>query len=77
MYSFDLRESIISFSLLQITNLFSKISPGEIIEIRGIEKKVMGDIRKVLAKYESQMKITETADGNDKAFRMKIIKTEP
>jgi TusA-related sulfurtransferase len=74
MYSFDLRESIFSFSLLQITNLFSKIKPGEVIEITGRGKKFISDIKRVLPDFNYEIIVSEMADGREKAFQMKLIK---
>ncbi|QTA82578.1 TusA-like domain-containing protein [Desulfonema limicola] len=74
MYSFDLRESILSFALLQITNLFKKIKPGEVIKVIGNEQKVIKDIKRVLPGYNYEISINEIEDNKEKVFCLKLIK---
>jgi TusA-related sulfurtransferase len=47
--TFDLREAIIPFSLLQITNLFYRMPAGETIEIIGNDASIAEDLQRILS----------------------------
>jgi TusA-related sulfurtransferase len=46
---FDLREAIIPFTLLRITNFFHGMPEGETIEIIGNDEGVAGDLKQILS----------------------------
>ncbi len=76
MESFDLRDTIISFSLLQITNHFKKMNPGEVMEIIGNDKRVTNDLKCLLPELEYEMVDIKTLNINRPDFRMQLKKIE-
>ncbi|MGD9211029.1 MAG: hypothetical protein PVI90_09630 [Desulfobacteraceae bacterium] len=61
MKTFNLRHSIIPFSLLQISNCFQKLKPGEVIEIIGCEESVAQDLKCIIADAEYETIPIKTA----------------
>jgi TusA-related sulfurtransferase len=64
MATFDLRETIIPFSLLQISNHFKRMKPGEAIEILCCDKHIARDLSCILPRLEYEIvfsKAPETA----------------
>ena len=51
MGSFDLRDTIIPFSLLQITNHFRQMDPGEVLEVIGDDESIAADLKSLLPEY--------------------------
>ncbi len=76
MESFDLRDTIISFSLLQITNHFKKMVPGEVMEIIGNDKRVTDDLKCLLPELEYEMVDIESLNISRPDFRMQLKKIE-
>lgn len=48
MQTFDLRETIISFSLLQLTNHFKKMNSGDRVEIFCSDESIPEDLKRLL-----------------------------
>lgn len=48
MDTFDLRGTIIPFSLLQISNHFNRMQPGEIFEVVGVDAAIENELRCIL-----------------------------
>ena len=78
MYFFDLRLSLLPFSLLRITNTFRQMKPGEEIEIvcgvTAIEKATLDDVKRILSRDNYDIVSNETLDGDDPAIVIKLKK---
>ena len=78
MVSFDLRETLIPFSLLQISNLFREMEPGEELEIlagtdpTGVS--ILKDVLLILPKAQYDLISRETIAGDSPATRLTLIK---
>jgi TusA-related sulfurtransferase len=55
MVTFDLRTSIIPFALLEISNHFKKMKPGEVIEILSDEAGIEKDLKCILPKAQYEI----------------------
>lgn len=75
MFSIDLRETIIPFSLLQIANHFKRMETGETMEIRGIEEDIISDLKRVLPVRTFELRKTETFTSDSPYFRLRLTKT--
>ena len=62
MQSFDLRDTIIPFSLLQIANHFQRMKPGDEIEVIGNDPGIESDIRKILPFLDTQAALEDLKD---------------
>lgn len=76
MESFDLRDTIISFSLLQIINHFKKMRTGEVIEIFGSDPSIIEDLNNLLPEMEYEIINIETLNLSRPDFRMQLRKIE-
>ena len=74
MESFDLRETIIPFSLLQITNHFKRMKPGQVVEIIGSDASVAADLKSILSAREYEMVEIENLASDGPDFRMRLKK---
>jgi len=78
MVSFDLRETLIPFSLLQITNLFREMEPGEDMEIlagtNSTETSILNDVLRILPKAQYDLIARETIEDDSPATRLKLRK---
>ena len=74
MEIFDLRQSIIPFSLLQISNCFQRLNPGEAIEIIGCDESVARDLKRILADAEYETIHTETQYMNGQMLKIRLTK---
>ena len=79
MYSFDLRLSLIPFSLLRITNTFRQMKPGEAMEIvsgaSDIDAATMEDIKRILPRSGYDIISNETMDDDDgPIIRLRLMK---
>jgi len=61
-YLFDLRESIVAFSLLKITHAFREMQPGECLGVCGCDSDTRREIFKVLGPFN--YKIVDTKEKN-------------
>jgi len=77
MYKFDLRETIISFSMLQITNAFNKMKSGEVMEIIGCDQSIPKELEYILPESEYEIFYNEILDPGGSDFRMKLRKIKP
>jgi len=77
MNAFDLRETLIPFSLLQLTNHFNQMKPGEAVEIIGSDISLITDLTSILPEsaYEIVLRTNQSGSGRD--FRLQIKKTKP
>ncbi len=78
MVSFDLRETLIPFSLLQITNLFREMEPGEEMEIlAGTDptgSSILKDVLLILPKTQYDLISRETIESVSPAIRLMLRK---
>jgi len=75
--SFDLRDAIIPFSLLQITNCFHRMPAGETIEIIGNDPSIMDDLKRILSASECECIPSEDPQHCDNALHILIRKPLP
>lgn len=62
MTTFDLRETIIPFSLLQISNHFKRMKPGEVIEILCCDDRIARDLKCILPRLEYEIVFFESPE---------------
>lgn len=74
MLSFDLRESIISFSLLEITYHFKQMQTGEVMEIWGADASTISTLKNMLPTNSYAMKWNEVEKAVHPATKLEIIK---
>lgn len=74
MYTFDLRQTIISFSLLGISNTFKEMRKGEILEILFDEPAAPSDLLRVLPAASFRVICQERIEGGDTGYRLKVVK---
>lgn len=72
----DFRESISSISLLKVTQVFGKMKPSEIMEIRGTDPDTRQDLFKVLPKAAYEIIPVEDAENEGGFYRVKIRKCQ-
>ena len=75
MAIFDLRESIIPFSLLQISNHFKSMESGEIVEILCCDASIEKDLRCILPRreYETLFADLTSKERNEFCIRLRKI----
>ncbi len=71
---FDLRDTIISYSLLQISNFFSQMVAGQVIEIIGCDEGIAQDLRRILAGSENEALFSEKGGPHDAEFSVWVTK---
>jgi TusA-related sulfurtransferase len=74
METFDLRETIVSFSLLQLTNHFRKMNPGDIVEIFCTDKNIAEDLKCLLPEQSYEFIRIENVDKNSSDLRIELKK---
>jgi TusA-related sulfurtransferase len=78
MVSFDLRQTLIPFSLLQIANAFRKMKPGEEMEIYAaidaVEAAVFKDVLRILPPAGYDLLSQDDLAGDDPAVRLRLRK---
>jgi TusA-related sulfurtransferase len=80
MVTFDLRESLIPFSLLRITNVFREMQPGEEMEIFAgvtpIDAAILKDVMLILPQTDYELISRENRVGEDPATRLILRKKQ-
>ena len=80
MVSIDLRETLIPFSLLQITNAFRKMKPGEEMEIFAsatpADAAILKDVMLVLPPTEYDLLSTENQGGDGPVTCLRLRKKQ-
>jgi TusA-related sulfurtransferase len=76
MYTIDLSETIIPFSLLHIINQFKRVKSGETVEIVGVDKDIIPDLTNVLPAFQFKLIETEAMNAERSNFRLRFKKTE-
>jgi TusA-related sulfurtransferase len=74
MGAFNLRETIIPFSLLQITSHFKQMAPGEVLEIIGCDKAVASDLKRLLPASQCELLDAEAPGNDNPDFCLRIKK---
>jgi TusA-related sulfurtransferase len=78
MVTFDIREKLIPFSLLQITHLFREMQPGEDLEIIAgscpVETAIFKDVLRILPRSDYELISQERSDADTPVTRMKLRK---
>jgi TusA-related sulfurtransferase len=74
MQSFDLHDTIIPFSLLQIANHFQRMKPGEEIEVLGNDPGIESDIKKILPSSEYRVIAVDKQQHKSRNFRLRLKK---
>lgn len=74
--TFDLRESIIPFSLLQISNYFRMMESGEYIEVIGSDETITKDLKSILAKFKYEAQYMQKPDAKTSDFCIRLRKVE-
>ena len=74
MDSYDIRDTIIPFSLLQVTNRLRQMKLGERLEIIYSDPGIEIDLKSLLPQSEYRMTIAGTSMSNQKDFQMTIQK---
>lgn len=76
MHCFDLRHTIVPFSLLRISNIFKEMAPGEIIEIEWTDPEMHEDLLRILPRCAYEILAIENLDSEEGAYRMRFKKTK-
>ena len=76
MHTIDLRETIIPFSLLQITHRFKRMQAGDAIEIIGIDENVITDLKNLLPASNCELIMAEAMSTRSPYFRLWLKKTK-
>ncbi len=74
MQTFDLRETIISFSLLQLTNHFKKMNPGDTVEIFCSDDNITDDLRCLLPERRYEFITIENVNEGSSDLRIELQK---
>ena len=81
MVIFDLRETLIPFSLLEITNVFRGMKPGEEMEIFAgithIDATILKDVLLILPQTDYDLISRENRVGDDPVTRLRLRKKQP
>jgi TusA-related sulfurtransferase len=79
MITFDLRKKLIPFSLLQITNVFNKMQPGEVIEILAgtgpVDTAIFNDVLRILPRTQYDLVAREQGTAKQPVTRIKLRKS--
>ena len=72
--SIDIRDAIIPFSLLEISNLFKNMKTGGVIEILTCSQNILSDIKHILHKYEYKISQHDVFIDNKPLIQIRLIK---
>ena len=74
MQSFDSRNTILPLFLLQVTNAFRQMKPGEKLEIIANDTSIAEDLKSILASRGHELKVVEKMGETGNDFRIWLIK---
>ena len=74
MTRFDLRGSILPFSMLRISNHFKEMRAGEILEVVWSDPGATDDLLRVLPASAYEVLAIEEIKGDESQFRMRLRK---
>jgi TusA-related sulfurtransferase len=72
---FDLRNTIVSFSLLDIRQRFKQMRPGESLVVLWSDPDAADDLMRVLPEACLEIVSKSKIPGSSEGFRMQLIKT--
>ena len=72
---FDLRETLIPFSLLQVTNAFKALGPGAVMEIVAADTGIAADLQRILPAGQYQIVFNGPVDGHEPGICLRLQKT--
>jgi hypothetical protein len=75
MTTFDLRKTILPFSLLEISNFFIQMKLGDTMDIRVNDNAVTEELSRVLPRSTYEMKIHPPQGSGGGFYRIRITKT--
>jgi TusA-related sulfurtransferase len=76
MYTFDLSEAIIPFSLLQIVSQFKRMKTGETLEILEVDEDIIPDLMSVLPAFKFELIETEAMSADSFKFKLRFKKID-
>lgn len=76
MYTIDLSEAIIPFSLLQIVSQFKRMKAGETMEILGVDEDIIPDLMSVLPAFNFELIGTESMSADSFKFKLRFKKVD-
>ncbi|WP_319406731.1 hypothetical protein [uncultured Desulfosarcina sp.] len=80
MLTFDLRETLIPFSLLQVANAFKEMKPGEEMEIFAgatpIDAAILKDVLRILPQTDYDLIFSENRANDDPVTRLILRKKQ-
>ncbi|MFH1985160.1 MAG: hypothetical protein ABIL58_25255 [Pseudomonadota bacterium] len=75
MVSFDLRDALIPFSLLQIANAFRRMGAGEVMEILADDAEITTDLQRILPLAAYDIFFTDEAtNAGRRSYRLQLRK---
>ncbi len=74
MKSFDSRDTIAPFFLLEVSNACRQMEPGEKIEIIASDANITKDLRCILSACQHELTMVEQKDNAGNAFQIWLIK---
>ena len=74
MLSFDLRESLIPFSLLKITNALAQMKPGDVMEIIAGQACICNELQRLLPDSGYRIISSQTRDRSGPVIRLRLTK---
>ena len=72
MTTFDLRDTIIPFSLLQINNCFKRMKAGEILDILFCDKHIEDDLKRILPRHQYEIIFPENLKTGRNEFSIRL-----
>lgn len=81
MIRFDLRQSIVPFSLLQINSVFKEMAPGGVIEVLWNDPVTISELFRILPAFSyrirGQAPVEGETQGVGEGYRLEVEKIEP
>ena len=74
MITIDLRNTIISFALLNISNSFKEMRENEIMEILGRDSTTRSALFRIIPESSYSILCDERVDNSNQAFRIQLQK---
>lgn len=74
MESFDSRNTIRPLFLLQVTNAFLQMRPGEKLEVITNDRYITADLQRILCRCRHELKVVEQMDESGAGYRIWLIK---
>ncbi len=75
MISFDIRNALIPFSLLKISNAFKRMKPGDVMEIIANDAGIANDLQRLLPKSGQIILRSQVMEPEGPVVRFSLKKT--